>query len=642
MKKLFTALLLMLSTLAFSQIDIDTFDLEEVVIDGNLVTKYQPQTVTDVSPVQLNIGLNGQSVPQLLDRLPNVTSSTDGGANTGYAYFRLRGMDQTRINMSLGGVPLNDLEDQGVYFSNMPGFMYNMNSIQMQRGVGMSKFGTASWAGSLDLNPKRGLEQEAGVTLGNGSFNQNLGSAYYGSGLMGKTSVYFRTTLVNSDGYRYNSATDGGNIFVSGGYWGEKSQLKWMHFQGRSYNQMAWYGVAESDLNIDRRTSYNTNNEFDYFTQNLTSVQWSRQWNNFSLNVTPYVNNINGDWRLDLGSNSILNFGLNQRWKGINTDFKTNIKTIDIWGGLGFSGYEREHIGSEVLGRTWWNNTGYRNVFNTWLKAQYERNGYLFYSDIQYRNSKFTYDGAVEMNDLMWEFVNYKVGVSKNINNYSNLYASLGRSGREPTRTDLFGGEDDLIELNRVSPEYVSDLEFGWRRYKEKSTFKLNFYYMQFQNEIVLLGALGTNALPLTANVESSYRSGIEGEYSRSGKFGGIDAWAFVSRNNILSDVSTFQPILTPTWGSFVRLYVGNKLQFGVESRTQSSMYLDWDNNFKLDPWSLTNLYINIDSKRLNTRFRLNNVFNENYYTNGYMVDRERHLYVNPLRNFWIEFTYKI
>jgi iron complex outermembrane receptor protein len=75
---------------------------------------------------------------------PSIYSQSDNGQGNGYAYMRLRGLDQTRINYNLNGIPLNEMEDQGIYFSNMPGFYNYLNSISVQRGVGSSKYGTTS------------------------------------------------------------------------------------------------------------------------------------------------------------------------------------------------------------------------------------------------------------------------------------------------------------------------------------------------------------------------------------------------------------------------------------------------------------------------------------------------------------------
>jgi iron complex outermembrane receptor protein len=77
----------------------------------------------------------GQEMPYLLSSAaPSITSYADAGSFAGYSYLRLRGIDQTRINITLDGVPLNDPEDQGLYFQNIPDFANSLQSVQIQRG----------------------------------------------------------------------------------------------------------------------------------------------------------------------------------------------------------------------------------------------------------------------------------------------------------------------------------------------------------------------------------------------------------------------------------------------------------------------------------------------------------------------------
>ena len=95
----------------------------------------------------------GQDVPLLLQGAsPSLTAHTETGTNWGYSYLRLRGLDQTRINITLDGVPLNDMEDQVLYFADLPDLMSSVQSVQVQRGVGTSTAGTASFAGSVNFS----------------------------------------------------------------------------------------------------------------------------------------------------------------------------------------------------------------------------------------------------------------------------------------------------------------------------------------------------------------------------------------------------------------------------------------------------------------------------------------------------------
>jgi len=93
----------------------------------------------------------GQETPILLQAAPGITAYSESGSASNYSYMRLRGIDQTRINITLDGIPMNEPEDQGLFFSNFPDFANSIASVQIQRGVGSSTHGVASYAGSVNF-----------------------------------------------------------------------------------------------------------------------------------------------------------------------------------------------------------------------------------------------------------------------------------------------------------------------------------------------------------------------------------------------------------------------------------------------------------------------------------------------------------
>ncbi|MFT4024372.1 MAG: Plug domain-containing protein, partial [Flavihumibacter sp.] len=91
----------------------------------------------------------GQEPSFILSETPSITNYSDAGSGQGYSYFRMRGIDQTRINTSLDGVPMNEPEDQGAYFANQSDLFSSVSRVQLQRGVGTSQNGVASYAGGI-------------------------------------------------------------------------------------------------------------------------------------------------------------------------------------------------------------------------------------------------------------------------------------------------------------------------------------------------------------------------------------------------------------------------------------------------------------------------------------------------------------
>ena len=87
----------------------------------------------------------GQDLPILLKNQMSVISTSDAGNGVGYTGFRIRGTAGTSINVMLNGVPYNDSESQGTFFVNIPDMASSASQIVIQRGVGTSSNGTASF-----------------------------------------------------------------------------------------------------------------------------------------------------------------------------------------------------------------------------------------------------------------------------------------------------------------------------------------------------------------------------------------------------------------------------------------------------------------------------------------------------------------
>jgi len=152
MKKLLLIVTLFTSLTSYSQDTLKSKELKEVQIVSVRADQTTPVSQTNLKKEDIQSNYNGQDMSYvLLNKVPSLTAYSDNGLYNSYTYFRLRGVDQTRINMTLNGIPLNEPEDQGVYFSNYPDFGSNLNSVQVQRGVGSSSYGSSSYIGSINF-----------------------------------------------------------------------------------------------------------------------------------------------------------------------------------------------------------------------------------------------------------------------------------------------------------------------------------------------------------------------------------------------------------------------------------------------------------------------------------------------------------
>jgi iron complex outermembrane receptor protein len=272
-------LALLTSFMMNAQDTIKPITLKDVSIYGVRTSKTSPVSKCSISRETLQKTSIGQEVSNVLNQTPNVTLSSDNGTPFGYTYFRMRGLDYTKMNMTMNGVPLNDPEDQGLFLSNYPGFIDNIQSMEIQRGVGTSSNGVASFAGSINFMSPDGTEKFSNVKFTDGSFspfNMIRTSGTYSSGLSkNKMALYANTSYYETNGYKYGSGGNGRSVFISGGYFGEKNRLKFTSFIGNSRNGMAWMGEKESVIAADPRTNSNQFDGWDNFTQSFLQAEYS-------------------------------------------------------------------------------------------------------------------------------------------------------------------------------------------------------------------------------------------------------------------------------------------------------------------------------------------------------------------------------
>lgn len=229
-------------------IDTTQFELlQEVVVSGVKVQKNAPFAVTNIKKNELNeFSKTGQELPFLFSRTPGIISWSENGVGTGTSYMRIRGAGDSRINVTLDGVPLNSPEDQCVFWANMNSYGSLLGNVQIQRGVGTSTNGDGAFGGTVALSSASpSVVPSAEITGSYGSFNTLNFGAKASTGLLWKHLII--------DGAYHETSTDGfihGTSGRSGSYYGG---ITWMdnNFAIRYKNignfentGQAWNGVV--------------------------------------------------------------------------------------------------------------------------------------------------------------------------------------------------------------------------------------------------------------------------------------------------------------------------------------------------------------------------------------------------------------
>ena len=647
---------------------IKRFHLEEVSIQSIRADRKTPVTETTLSQKDIEQNYIGQEMPAMLVRTPSVTWYSDGGNYTGYSYMRLRGMDQTRVNFTLNGVPLNEPEDQGAYFSNYPDFLNSMRSIQVQRGVGISTNGTASFAGSVNMeSPSLNDSAYTEISGAYGSYNTYRLSPEFNTGLLKNNwSFYGRYSAAGSDGFREHSGTKGQSFFFSGGYFAKKGIFKFTGFTGFSKNQMAYLAIADSSLKTNYRANFLSKDEKDEFRQTLAMMQYLVPIGKYGFfNSTVYYNFLEGGYNVAFAPD-LYNYSVKSDFYGIVLNYNYHKNNVILNSGINANSYIRYHYSAlkPYEDQLLYKNNGQKKELSGFLKASYDISHFRLFVDIQYRYSTFNYeaDKQTKLNipEVNWQFLNPKAGISYTLKNKHLLYASIGYTGREPTRNDLFAGYDNIDSLNymevgnftRVKPETVTDIEAGIKLVFTKLQLDLNIYDMEFKNEIAPIGQLSYIGLPLRKNVASSYRRGIEAQIiAEPLKRLVLNTQANLSVNRIKSyttdyDSMTYshvQPLLTPQiiLNQSVAYSFTKWLGAEVNGRYVSQSFLDNTNNetYTVPSSFIVNGSVNLTFlKNYSINLMVNNIFDQKYYTSGYVQGTQSYYYAMATRNYYITF----
>jgi iron complex outermembrane recepter protein len=538
---------------------------EDVVVQAIRAEALTPVTKTDLRREDIERLDYGQEMPVLLKQTPSITQYSETGIGAGYSYFYLRGIQQTRVNMTLDGVPLNEAEDSTLYFVDFDGLAGSLDHIQVQRGVGTSSVGSAAFAGSVNFESVAlGDRRELTALVSAGSFGTYRTAVGGQTGRVGPgLGFYGRVVFGGTDGFRDHSGVDQHTVFFGARRQGDHSIFKLFGFSGREKTQLAFLAVDQDALEADLRTNPLSPVERDRFGQDFVQAQWTRVLSPSStLAVQGYYNGAQGYYRLldDPEAGPLSQYDLDWRFVGAFVTFNHESGGLGITGGVHLNDFASHHAREVQGGAHLYGNQGFKHEASGFVKLHYDRGGLRLFGDAQVRHSSFRYAGGLDLGSVDWTFFNPKLGARYALRASLSLYASLGRTTREPTRSDLFTGEDNpsvVYDLHAVRPERVVDYEAGVEYSGQRLHLQANAYAMELRNEIALTGELSEIGLPLRRNVDRSHRRGVELE-ARYEPIPGLrlSATANASANRIA------------TWNQSFDVYEADGSYSGSELRT--------------------------------------------------------------------------
>ena len=522
------------------------FNLEEVTVSAIKAKNDTPVSFVNLSKENIEKTNLAQDIPILLKNTPSVVTHSDAGAGIGYSSIRIRGSDQTRVNVTINGIPYNDSESMQVYWVDLPDFASSIENIQIQRGVGTSTNGPGAFGGSINIQTNSASENpffEINNTLG--SFGTVKNSVGFSTGFIDNFELSGRVSRIKSDGYIDRSGSNLRSYFLQGVYRDENTLIKVLNFAGHEITDQAWYGVDSSTLETNRK--YNMAGEYydefgntlyyedqvDNYKQNHLQIHWNQIYQNgWNSNFGIHFTNGKGffeNYNLGYGSSDYIDrrwldndfYGILYSLNKKTEDFNANIGgSLNKYNGLHYGEYLwYDQINSNVnqydFKEKFYDDFGDKGEFNIYAKIDYYITDKLtLYGDLQFRNIKYeagisansTLTGYIEDGfenlDKSFNFFNPKFGLFYNLNDNNNLFFSFARAHREPTRTDYANGNPN--------EEKLDDLELGWKLKSNNLALSLNAFYMIYEDQLVLTGQRDINGYEIRRNIGESYRVGIE------------------------------------------------------------------------------------------------------------------------------------
>ena len=548
-------------------------NLDEVTVDALRAKNDTPVPFKNIAKADL-VKINlAQDIPTLIKNTPSVLMHSDGGTGIGYSAIHIRGSDETRVNVTINGVPYNDSESMNVYWVDLPDFSSSVESIQIQRGVGTSTNGAGAFGGSVNIQTAAASEEPIfEITNTLGSFNTIKNSVGFSTGFINENFEFSgRLSRIKSDGYIDRSGSNLRSYFFQGVYQDENTLIKLLNFAGHEVTDQAWYGVDGETLNSNRTYNpageyYHEDGDVEYYENqddNYKQDNYQLQWNqildngwtsNIGLHYTHgrgYYENYNvahedqdedhEDDEEHEEVDTIDRRWLDNKFNGMIFSFSKETEKFDAVIGGAYNVYNGKHFGEYLWkGKVYeedheedheehgfeyndrfYDDKGDKKEFNIYAKIDYHLTDQLsIYGDLQYRSIAYDatfspYSGGGDghnhgnVGDEVFTEIDKKYDF---FNPKFGFFYNLNPNNDfylSYARAQKEPTRTDFANGNPY-PEKLDDFELGWKGKFSNFLINANAFYMLYDNQLVLTGQRDNLGNQLRNNVGESYRLGLE------------------------------------------------------------------------------------------------------------------------------------
>ena len=438
----------------------DANQLEEIVIKSTVIDvakdRKTPVAVSTLKATEIQQKLGNQEFPEILANTPSVYASKAGGG-FGDSRVVIRGFDQKNIAVMINGVPVNDMENSAVFWSNWAGLSDVTSALQVQRGLGSSKIVNAAVGGNINVITRTSDMKEGGtVSASVANNNYFKTNASYNTGKM-KNGLSASVLISQTSGSEYARGTEfqGGNYYIALGYEINKKNDVQFTFTGAPqwHNQRSTaptiaqylkYGVdGDPDRRLNLDAGYLNGQAYNFRTNYYHKPVASLNWDYKISEKMKFSTVLYGSWGRGGGTSA------NGVARGLqytndlfrNTDGTLNVDKIQAWN----TGQLPITVGTTTAPRSLTNGE-YINYSST---SNDLTNGF---SKIASTNSHDWYGGVASLNTKLTQDFTLDFGLDmrtyKGIH-FQTVNDNLGAAGYKDLLTATNGN------INAPQPNYV-------------------------------------------------------------------------------------------------------------------------------------------------------------------------------------------
>lgn len=182
--------------------------LQEIIVTADIAREREtPVAFSNIPTLKLEEELAAQEIPMVLNSTPGAYATQSGGGD-GDARITIRGFNQRNVAVMLNGIPVNDMENGWVYWSNWFGLDLVTKTMQVQRGLGASKLAIPSVGGTINILTK-GIDAKQTLRL-----KQEFGN----DGFLRSTVGFTSGRLKNGWGLSFAGSYKEGDGWVQGNF----------------------------------------------------------------------------------------------------------------------------------------------------------------------------------------------------------------------------------------------------------------------------------------------------------------------------------------------------------------------------------------------------------------------------------------